>query len=70
MDIRIQENQPHGAVQPPSFDTEELSGRLDTMHLSMEGHTPTFDASRRQPWEEDDYEPPEEEDVDVDRDWM
>jgi hypothetical protein len=70
MDIRIQENQPRGQPQPPSFDTEELSGRLDTMHLSMEGHTPSFDGIRRQRWYEEEYEPPEEDDVDVDRDWM
>ena len=69
MDIRIRENQPQGQAQAPSFDTEELSGRLDTMHLSMEGHTPSF-GSRRQRRHEDEYEPTsEEEDIDVDRDW-
>ena len=71
MDIKIRENQPQGQAHAPSFDTEELSGRLDTMHLSMEGHTPTF-GSRRQRRHEEQYEPTaeeEEEDIDVDRDW-
>jgi hypothetical protein len=68
MDIRIQENQSQGLVQPPSLDTEELSGRLDTMHLTMEGHTPSF-GSRRQRRHEEEFDGPAGEDVDVDRDW-
>lgn len=70
MDIRIQENQTQDPAQPPSLDTEELSGRLDTMHLTMEGHTPSF-GSRRQRRHEDEYGSPggEDVDVDVDRDW-
>lgn len=42
-DINIKENElPRGPVQPPSFGTDELSSRLDTMHLSLEGYTPSF----------------------------
>jgi len=68
MDIKIQENQPQGPAQAPSFDTEDLSGRLDTMHLTMEGHTPSF-GSRRQRRHEEEYEHTAAEDIDVDRDW-
>lgn len=66
MDIRIRENETRGA-QPPSFDTEELSGRLDTMHLTMEGHTPSFGS--RGPRQHGEASADNEGDTDVTRDW-
>lgn len=42
VDIKIQENEAREPVQAPSFDTEDLGIRLDTMHLTLEGHTPAF----------------------------
>jgi hypothetical protein len=65
-DIKIQENiPPRGPVPPPSFGTDELSSKLDTMHLSLEGYTPSFgnQGTNRQEREAGDYE------SDEDRDW-
>jgi hypothetical protein len=45
VDVNIQEKDIQRPAQAPSLD--DLSGRLDTMHLTLEGHTPEF-GSRRQ----------------------
>jgi len=45
VDVKIQEKQVQRPAQAPSLD--DPSGRLDTMHLTLEGHTPEF-GSRRQ----------------------
>jgi hypothetical protein len=45
VDVNIQEKEVQRPAQAPSLD--DLSGRLDTMHLTLEGHTPEF-GSRRQ----------------------
>jgi hypothetical protein len=45
IDVNIQEKDIQRPAQAPSLD--DLSGRLDTMHLTLEGHTPEF-GSRRQ----------------------
>lgn len=45
VDVNIQEKEVQRSAQAPSLD--DLSGRLDTMHLTLEGHTPEF-GSRRQ----------------------
>lgn len=61
VDVTIQEKEITKPAQVPSLEADELSGRLDTMHLTLEGHTSTF-GSRR------DRRRHEEED-DVDTDW-
>ena len=38
----IKENETKGSVQPPSFDTGELSDRMDTLHLTLEGYNSRF----------------------------
>lgn len=45
VDVNIQEKDIQRPAEAPSLD--DLSGRLDTMHLTLEGHTPEF-GSRRQ----------------------
>lgn len=65
-DIKIQENvAPRGAVQPPSFETDDLSNKLHTMHLNLEGYTPSFGSQGAGPQMRDagDHE------SDEDRDW-
>jgi hypothetical protein len=44
VDVKVQEKEVHRAAQAPSLD--DLSGRLDTMHLTLEGHTPEFGSRR------------------------
>jgi len=44
VDVTILEKEAEGPAEPPSFD--DLSGRLDTMHLSLEGHTAKFGSAR------------------------
>lgn len=31
-----------GDVKPPTFDSNDISDRMDTLHLDLEGHTSTF----------------------------
>jgi RNA polymerase II-associated protein 2 len=45
--VKIQEKVVQRPAEAPSLGTHDLSGRLDTMHLTLEGHTPEF-GSRRQ----------------------
>jgi RNA polymerase II-associated protein 2 len=68
MDIKIEENQPRGPAQAPSFNTEDLSNRLDTMHITLEGHTPSF-GSRRHRRHDEEFEDIQGENFDVDTDW-
>jgi len=42
MEVTIKENFGKGPVQPPSLETSELSDRMDTLHLGLEGHTTKF----------------------------
>jgi hypothetical protein len=46
-------------VKPPTLEPNELSDRMDTLHLNLEGHTSTFDS--RQLFGEEDEE--------MDTDW-
>ena len=47
VDVTIQEKDVQGAPEPPSLDGVDLSGRLDTMHLNLEGHISTLDYGSR-----------------------
>jgi hypothetical protein len=47
VDVKIQEKVVQKPAEAPSLDADDLSGRLDTMHLTLEGYTPEF-GSRRQ----------------------
>lgn len=38
----IEKEVKHADVKPPTFDSNELSERMDTLHLDLEGHTSTF----------------------------
>lgn len=44
VNVKIQEKEVQRQAQAPSLD--DLSGRLDTMHLTLEGHTPEFGSRR------------------------
>jgi len=62
-EINIKENFEQGPVQPPSLDATELSDRMDTLHLGLEGHTTRFNGlGERQDGSDG-------EDSDMDTDW-
>jgi len=65
--VRIQEKSIQRPAEPPSLDAEDLSGRLDTMHLTLEGHTASFGSRRQRRHNEES----EDEDMgdDMDTDW-
>lgn len=47
VDVAIMEKDVQAPAQAPSFETEDLSGRLDTLHLTLEGHTAVFGSERQ-----------------------
>jgi hypothetical protein len=47
VDVKIQDKEVTEPVQAPSLDTDDLSSRLGTMHLTLEGHTPSFGSQRQ-----------------------
>ncbi|KAF7882120.1 hypothetical protein EAF00_011636 [Botryotinia globosa] len=55
----------HSDVKPPTFDSNELADRMDTLHLDLEGHTSTFNhgTNYRDLFGEDD------DDTEMDTDW-
>lgn len=61
VDVIIQEKDVVGPAQAPTLDEPDLSGRLDTLHLNLEGHTSTF-GSRRERRHDEELE-------DQDTDW-
>jgi hypothetical protein len=61
VDVKIQEKDVQRPAQAPSLN--DLSGRLDMMHLTLEGHTPEF-GSRRQRRHSEELE--DEDDPDTD----
>lgn len=71
MDIKIQEKEVTKPPQPPSMD-HDLSGRLDSMHLTLEGHTSTFEnrKQRRHKEELDTNMDGEDDDSEEDTDWQ
>jgi hypothetical protein len=54
--------------QPPSLDADDLNGRLDTMHLTLEGHKSSFGSQRQRRHHEEQEDIDGEED-DEDTDW-
>jgi hypothetical protein len=58
VDVEIMEKDVGGVPQPPSLDDDDVSERLDSMHLNVEGHTIRFGSARhrRHHGEEDDDE--------------
>jgi len=46
VNVNIQEKDVTRPAEAPSLDDEYLSGKLDTMHLSLEGHTSSFGIQR------------------------
>jgi len=49
VNVAIQEKAVTKSPDAPSFETDDLEGRLSTMHLSLEGHTPNFAGPHRSP---------------------
>ena len=47
VDVEIREKDVQNTAQAPSFETEDLSGRLDSLHLTLEGHTTVFGSERQ-----------------------
>lgn len=45
-DVRIQEKDVSKPAQAPSLEDEDLSDRLDSLHLTLEGHTSSFGTRR------------------------
>lgn len=56
IDIEVMEKDVKGTPQPPSLDDDEMSERLDSMHLNVEGHTMKFGTSRHRRHHGDDDE--------------
>jgi len=52
VDVRILEKEVSRPATAPSFDQDDLGGRLATMHLSLDGHTPSFGSQRQKDEEE------------------
>lgn len=67
MNVTIQENKTEKRPEPPSLEHTDLSGRLDSLHLNMEGHTTSF-GSQRQVRHHEEMEGVEGEDFDTDWD--
>jgi hypothetical protein len=45
--VQIKEKAVQTPAQAPSFESEDLSGRLDSLHLALEGHTTIFGSERQ-----------------------
>ncbi|TVY89958.1 putative RNA polymerase II subunit B1 CTD phosphatase [Lachnellula willkommii] len=58
VDVKILEKEIQRAPEAPSLEDQDLTERLDTMHLALEGHTTSFGSNRQRRREE------EEEDTD------
>ncbi|TVY80587.1 RNA polymerase II subunit B1 CTD phosphatase RTR1 [Lachnellula suecica] len=56
VDVKILEKDVQREPVAPSLQDEELSDRLDTMHLTLEGHTSSFGSRRNRRHEEDEDE--------------
>jgi hypothetical protein len=68
VDVKIQEKDVQRPAAAPSLDDEDLSGKLDTLHLTLEGHTSSF-GSRRERRHHEELAGVEGEDDDEDTDW-
>lgn len=47
VDVTIRERDPKEPAQPSSIGTEDLSERLNTLHLALEGHIASFGSERQ-----------------------
>jgi hypothetical protein len=54
VEVAIKEKQETTAPTAPSFDLDDLDGRLATTHLTLDGHTPKFGSRRELRRQEDD----------------
>ena len=63
VDVKIQEKDIQRPAEAPSLRADDLTGRLDTMHLTLEGHTPEF-GSRRQRRHIEELEDEDDKDMD------
>jgi hypothetical protein len=68
VDVKIQEKDVQRPAAAPSLDDEDLSEKLDTLHLTLEGHTSSF-GSRRERRHHEELAGVEREDGDEDTDW-
>lgn len=68
VDVTIQEKDISKPVEAPSLEDADLSGRLDTMHLTLEGHTQSFGTQRQKRRERE--EGSEEDEEGTGMDWQ
>ncbi|KAH8808982.1 Rtr1/RPAP2 family-domain-containing protein [Xylogone sp. PMI_703] len=68
VNVTIKEKEVQKPAEPPSFEDEDLTDRLDTLHLSLEGHTTRF-GTEREKRHFDELFGVEGEDYDMDTDW-
>ena len=47
VEVDVKEKDVQKPPQAPSFETEDISGRLDSLHLELEGHTTIFGSKRQ-----------------------
>jgi hypothetical protein len=47
VDVIIKEKDIQGGAQAPSFEIDDLGGKLDTLHMALEGHTARFGSERQ-----------------------
>jgi hypothetical protein len=66
VDVAIKEKDVQTPAQAPSFETEDLSGRLDSLHLALEGHTTSFGSARQRRHHEELEDINGEDDMDTD----
>ena len=66
--VNIQEKEVPRPPEAPSIDTVDLSGRLDSMHLTLEGHTSSF-GSQRQKRHQEELDGAGGEETNGDEDW-
>ena len=67
VDVTIHEKDVERLAEPPSWGVDDLGRRLDTMHLTLEGHTISFGSKKhRRPHEHEDGIDGE----DMDTDWL
>ncbi|KAG0653017.1 RNA polymerase II-associated 2 [Hyphodiscus hymeniophilus] len=68
VDVDIKEKDVQRPAQAPSFETEDISERLESLHLQLEGHTTVF-GSKRQRRHHEELEGIDEDGYCSDTDW-
>lgn len=70
VDVAIKEKDVTAPAEAPSLGTDDLSSRLDTLHLTLEGHTAVFGSERQRRHHEELEDIKDKMDEDnVDTDW-